>query len=76
MGMVVCTSEAMGAVSLGARGWGWEGQSADMHTREAAGGFSGPRGGSGAPKACPPLEFFGARQGQCGHGCVCVRVRH
>ena len=63
VGMAVCTSEAIGAVSLGARGRGWEGQSADVHTKEAAGGVSDLRRGSGAPKACPPLEFFGARQG-------------
>ena len=72
----MCTSEAMGAVSLGAQGRGWEGMTADVHTEKPAGGLSGPRGGLGAPKPCPPLMFFGARQGQCGHGCVCVRVRH
>ena len=70
-------SEAMGAVSLGARGRGWEGESADVRTREADGGLSGPRGGLGAPRACPALEFLGcecgcegAKKGQCGHGCV------
>ena len=72
----MCTSEALRAVSLGAQGRGWEGQSADVHRGEATGGLSGPRGGLGAPKACPPLGFLGARQGQCGDGCVCVRVRH
>ena len=63
-------------VSLGARGRGWEGESADVHTGEAVGVLSAPKGGSGAPKPCPPLMFFGARLGQCGHGCVYVRVRH
>ena len=60
-GRAVCTSEAMGAVSLGAWGRGWAGQTANVHTEEAAGGLSAPRGGSGAPKPCPPLMFFGAR---------------
>ena len=57
VGMALCTSEAMGAVSLGARGRGWEGETADVHTREPAGGLSGPRGGSGALRACPHYEF-------------------
>ena len=77
MGMAVCTSEAMGAVSLGARERGWESQSTDVHTGEALGGLSGPRRGSGAPRACPPHDFLGfecgcegAREGQGGHGCV------
>ena len=56
-GMVVCTSEAMGPVSLGARGRGWEGETADVPTGEPAGGLSGQRGGSGALRACPHYEF-------------------
>ena len=76
----MCTSEAMGAVSLGARGRGWEGQNADVHIGQAAGGLSGPRGGSGAPRACPPHEFLGsecgcegAREGRWAWLCIQVR---
>ena len=76
-GGVVCTSEAMGAVSLDARGWCWEGQSTNVHTGEAAEGLSGLRGGLGAPRACPRHEILGsecgcewAREGHGGHGCV------
>ena len=73
----MCTSKAMGAVSMGARGRGWEGETADVHTGEPAGGLSGPRGGSGALRACPHYEFYGsecgcegAMEGQGGQGCV------
>ena len=66
-----------GLVSLGAREKGWEGESADVHAGEAAGGFSAPRRGSGGLKACPHDEFQGsecgckrAREGLGGHGCV------
>ena len=57
VGMAVCTSEAMRAASLGVRGRGWEGQTAVVHTGEAAGGLSRPRGGSEALRACPHHEF-------------------
>ena len=33
----MCTSEAMGPVSMSAQRRGWEGESADVHTGEAAG---------------------------------------
>ena len=34
-----------------------------MHIGEATGGLSSPRGGSGAPRACPPHEFLGSECG-------------
>ena len=53
----LCMSDSMGAANLGVRGRGWEGETADVHTGEPAGSLSGPRGGSGALRACPHYEF-------------------
>ena len=62
---------------MGVRGRGWEGECAHVHTGEAAGGLSGPKGGSGGLRACPHDEFQGskcgcegAREGQGGQGYV------
>ena len=64
-------------MSFGAWGRGWEGKSEDVHTGEAAGGLSGPRGGSRGLRACPHDEFQGsecgcegAREELRGLGCV------